>query len=207
MEVIKRSLVSQTGYSFKSKGWIGLYCKHCFHPIKFKDYIHFSLPNIKQDGFRPDTVSITPMYKFTCPKCGRTSIFHYELDVNITPMIAELNRKGFRTKYCCEGHEIGNVSTYGCNHVLGESYIYFDKNRILADIDNLSRTHPLPSPWQRDISKTYYTDKFGCETDKVKKDWGKEFLIEVPRENDTPIEERMEVLRRWVDALPELFRR
>lgn len=203
MEVIKRTLTSQTGYSFKSKGWIGLYCRHCFHPVKFKDYIHFKIPNIKQDGYRPDAVSITPVYKFKCPKCGHTSVFHYEIDVNITPMIAELNRKGFVTKYCCEGHSIDYDKALGCRHTLERSYIFFDIKK-LPDANALLEVYPLPKPWQRDISKIYWTDKWGYDTDKVRKDWSNEFIIEVPIEDDTPINDRMVLLRDWVDSLPDL---
>lgn len=49
-----------------------------------------------------------------------------EIDELFVPVIAELNRKGYKTKYCCSGHCVGNGSW--------QSYIYFEDYTILPSL-------------------------------------------------------------------------
>lgn len=52
-------------------------------------------------------------YHKICPKCGKPVT---EIDELITPTIIELNRKGYKTLYCCSGH-LSSFNSF---------YIYFD---------------------------------------------------------------------------------
>jgi len=46
-----------------------------------------------------------------------------EVDELFAPVIAELNRKGYKTKYCCSGHYT--------DFQPADSYIYFEDNILL----------------------------------------------------------------------------
>lgn len=83
------------------------------------------------------SVSMGTMSCFVCPKCkGYTSIF---IDHEMYPIIHALNKRGYATTACCQGH------------------IYFDKDKrivvltsyiLFADIFPEVYTTPFPEGWE-----------------------------------------------------------
>jgi hypothetical protein len=69
-----------------------------------------------------------------CPECEGRDLDLIVLDPNIADIISALNKKGYFTEYCCEGHGT-------C-----DPYIYF-KNLDLYDLFSLN----LPLSWYIDI--------------------------------------------------------
>ena len=77
-----------------------------------------------------------------------------DIDKNMYPLIKELNRKGYETKYCCEG-DIEETDIEGfpaAEHI--SSYISFGED-ILKDKNTMKCLTPyllnLPFPWYVDL--------------------------------------------------------
>ena len=83
-------------------------------------------------------VDILPRVDFLalCKFC-KTDVKLIEIDYNLAYSISILNRKGYRTKFCCEGHESEYVDENG--------YVLFEDNSILEYIDY------LPDSWYVDL--------------------------------------------------------
>ena len=113
-------------------------------------------PNCLEATIYEGSVSIhrKPVHvQVLCPKCGHkfsTHAFNI-IDPNIVNTIAILNRKGYKTKACCEGH----VSFYYGEKVSNDAYVYLDN---VEDV-NIIEDHPLPQPWyidKEDLAKDIF---------------------------------------------------
>ena len=122
-------------------------------------------------------VKMYTVYEIQCPECGTKYVWDSDpLDPNITPYIAELNAKGYKTMFSCEGHK--------GHH---QAYIMF----CSADIRKVLETCPLPAPWY--IDENEFFDLLSYH--KVKR-----LTI---RCDDKSLKVRMETLSKWVKSLPE----
>ena len=88
----------------KEKDYGGFFCPHCFNPMVFRLSVTMNIQNIDKDA--EYYISMTPQYNIQCTKCKELLHFDYVLDPNITPILAELNRKGYETVESCEGHRV-----------------------------------------------------------------------------------------------------
>ena len=154
---------------------IGFFCHHCFTPIirtiKKEDLIEHR--RIFDEG-----LSISIHYSVVCPKCMYSSNWEEYLDPNITPALALLNCKGYKTYCSCEGH--GNR---------GDAYILFEN-------DALSTLHidMRMNPWYIEQNANYIT--VGYPDDK------KVNAFCIRCDIKYPLQYRMSALNKWVDSLP-----
>ena len=112
-----------------------------------------------------------------CPECDTVlKVLSYDaIDAGIAKTIALLNKKGYPTKFCCEGHD-GNLADKG-------AYIYFKR---LKD-EKVLRTNPLPDSWTKDRGR------------KRKIFGHRKFIIR----SDYDIESRLEDIYKWAESLPD----
>ncbi len=89
-----------------------------------------------------------------CPECGQEfKCSNIDiLDPNITDAIAILNKRGYTTKFCCEGHGSKNIET---NDGSDDSYIYFEEK----EDEKVLKTNPLPDSWQIERNDMF-SDRF-----------------------------------------------
>ena len=154
------------GYKNIIGDYVGFYCPHCFTPIIIKTKI---VLESKED------IYIVPKFYIKCENCNNYIDFDFYIDPNITNCIAQLNKKGYITRNCCEGHN------YDIEHG-GDAYIQF-KSKI--------DTSKLIYPWYNRF-KDYYIDK-----DNIKH---KCTCIRCNINNST-LEERIDSLQKWIDLL------
>ena len=110
---------------FKS-GTIAYMCPHCYNIIYMNGKTYSSISSSNIDDFYLN-INLT----FMCPFC-ENRVVGIELDPNIAEDISILNKKGYTTKYCCEGH----ISDH---QYITSPYIYF--NNMHYDIaKNLPKT-------------------------------------------------------------------
>lgn len=65
------------------------------------------------------------------------------LDPNITKALEILNRKGYKTKFSCEGHDDDPTADDDTDELTPTAYISFtDTNQ-----KSILKDHPLPDPW------------------------------------------------------------
>lgn len=114
-----------------ASGTIAYMCPKCYNILYANGKYDF---NIKTNiDFYVDMV-----FGYNCPNC-ENNIQAIELDPNIADDISILNKKGYKTKYCCEGH----ISDH---QYISAPYIYFNNTH-----DDIAKNLP----------KTWYVDNDG----------------------------------------------
>lgn len=84
----------------KRNGKIALMCERCFN-LTYVDFYHkIELNHSIKDNVRFDY----PKLSFECKCCGHINKSAIELDPNIAEAVSILNKKGYFTTFCCEGH-------------------------------------------------------------------------------------------------------
>ena len=114
---------------------ICLMCPECYDlvgSIRQKLDIDFYTDNNGHEKFYSHTIHF--QIEGYCDNCDRYIEEFIEIDADIAPTISLLNQKGWKTLYCCAGHEDSN-----------DAYIYFKNNRYLKYIGI------LPKGWKVDI--------------------------------------------------------
>ena len=123
--------------------YMGIMCPRCL----FTDVVQTQqLPSIEKNSILSSTeirIAQDVTYSGKCPCCKRENYF-IEIDVNILYAIKEFNRKGYATKFCCEGH-LGTDKNIDEDDVVRDGYVYFDTNSILDHM------HTLPLSWYLDV--------------------------------------------------------
>lgn len=102
---------------------IGTMCPKCFKKKTFNVNVSIN-SNISRNKFE---LTLVPYY--LCPKCGEAVV---SIDNDIVDDIVRLNKLGYKTKYCCSGHE------YRADWF----YVYFKNKNIKRDMD----FHNMPLP-------------------------------------------------------------
>lgn len=189
---------------FDTNGYIGFICEHCYGPVVVKTRKHLSLvyrEEVPEDHY----FWARTVYSMNCPECDMPNEFDYELDPNMTEPISRLNRKGFHTEFCCEGHNNERYmfrDNYGfgiCKKSNAGAYISF-KNPYQARILDYI---PLPEPWKRDMTVHNYTVDHNGEKVDYTLDMTKKFIIRVA-DHHSSLPERLSTLYRWINLLPWL---
>jgi len=117
------------------KGTAGFLCKHCYEPIYVNVNYHASYNTVSPNNA---TAYIIPQFFIQCPVCNKlTKWVDLPIDPNILKAISIFNRKGYRTRMCCEGH--GLFST---------AWVTFYNNMEKA----INKIYGIPEPWQLDES-------------------------------------------------------
>ena len=120
-----------------NSGTLAYMCPHCYNIIYIngKTYSSISTSSSIIDNFYLDINLI-----FMCSFC-ENRVNGIELDPNIADDISILNKKGYKTKYCCEGH----ISDH---QYISAPYIYFNNTH-----DDIAKNLP----------KTWYVDNDGYD--------------------------------------------
>lgn len=152
-------IVYGEGIESNMNGTLALMCSNCYgltyidieYNIKIKSKLYGHNVSISRD----------PKISITCKNChwyGDAIL----LDPNIAETISILNKKGYKTKYCCEGHSGEKYQYDGKDYYVDTGYIKFEKG-ICIDPDS------LPESWylvlndmiiksKKDHSITYLND-------------------------------------------------
>lgn len=135
-------------YTSKFKnGKIYLMCCNCYMVNQYNIYqtqnMYIDDPNNEIDIYFSD-----PQYTIKrCKYCKTENPETAVLDENIAFIISKLNRLGYKTKYCCEGH-----NNYIDDYNYESGYIYFEDKSILDYL------HLLPITWYLDIELLKYNN-------------------------------------------------
>ncbi|MBZ9622990.1 hypothetical protein G9F71_008990 [Clostridium sp. FP2] len=82
----------------------------------------------------------------------------FEVDEFLAPIISTLNKKGYKTEYCCSGH-LNDIDFGGFNTPNADCYIIFKKNYSI--LDNLPSGFLVETNINRDNKaitiRKYYT--------------------------------------------------
>lgn len=88
----------------KKNGWFGVICHACGHISKVKIRSKIS---IETDAWSTPADCIEPGFIMTCPFCDCKMLINGLgdfIDINVVDVLNELNRKGYKTDFSCEGH-------------------------------------------------------------------------------------------------------
>ena len=170
---------------------LGFFCRRCFEPIILETNVD---PNTYLTHSSGDPLDYDVDIIVSCPRCGHMSLWNCYIDPNIVPYIAKLNSLGYKTLYCCEGHNHKNGSHE-------DAYIWFAYNEQRWVLKYI----PIEEPWEFDplIRKPkedhYYTlEPFNI---KIKDTSYKHFNIHVYKKSS--LKSRLQALERWINRLPE----
>ena len=152
-------------------GFLSLMCPHCFNIVTRQvDYdISSSVEAIQHVDGRSQTPDLhlffSKNYKMTkCPKCKSKYVDMIELDPNISKAISLLNKKGYFTSYCCEGH-----GRYDTGYV-----VFTNKYQVLEHLNTLPITwcldyNDIKQQKSKLIIRTEYCNKAEAMVDLL--DW------------------------------------
>lgn len=129
----------------KASGTIAFMCPKCYNVELFEGKIGCVLTPKrklkKKDIYEYLMLDMSISYKCTSCEEYAEQIF---LDPNIAIAISILNKKGFYTVFCCEGHHETTIETKDKRLSQENPYIYFKDDTILSYI---SGDFPLPKTW------------------------------------------------------------
>lgn len=177
-------------------GKIALMCPECFHMIEAD--INYT-KSIYLDDKVPDLFASNSYYG-ECPECHTSNEF-IQIDINMAQIINILNRKGYYTAYCCEGH-LEPADDCSGNIEFTCPYVYFYIWEITYDL----RAFQLPDTWfidDLDWECKVFTiyDKVGCYVKRFSEFMeNKELIKTIERIWDK--EQSLRDLYNWALSLP-----
>ena len=180
-------------------GAVGNFCPNCFMPSVFKID---NVIKVDTDGDCNVRIDDRSDIRITCGNC--CGDYHLtKLDPNITWAISELNRKGYKTSYSCEGHNRTYLElTYG-EDIIEENdscfpYITFTDTSyiIMKAFDD----NPIGDPWYYDIF--YYGEN---EISSIAIRANMSSIDDLDDINF--LKERIMSLNEWVDKLPYITKK
>lgn len=127
---------------------VKLMCPHCFrlYERNVAEVLETKITSIDKNQSNDEpTITLDPYTTYTildC-KCGKSGNV-IELDWNIADIVAELNKKGFKTDACCEGHDSERRIVYNENLSINP-YILFSDDKIIRFYNS------LPISWEIDV--------------------------------------------------------
>ena len=124
--------VNENDMTIHSWGTMALMCPKCYHIEKYKLEINGKISISRNDQNPIDVLpNLCPIYanENDCPDC-KSDYRRIEVDPNIANTISILNKKGFYTVYCCEGHD------------KDPAYIYFRHKHVME-----LYAHTIPITW------------------------------------------------------------
>ena len=164
---------------YSSGDYVGFFCPKCYSPI-IKRY------TLKEEYFYDPEFIVTRKFELTCSDCGHKFEQDWYLDPNITEVVALLNKKGYITEFCCEGHYTKDQD--GNEYLSSTPYILFSfrKDIIFDELD-------LPYPW--------FEDSRGFDN-ILAYEYGRLCIRCNLEAYDTSKQSAMDVIREWVERLP-----
>ena len=122
--------------------------KHTVEPSSIKEYLE------------DDKIYDTDKYVYVCPHCfaERTECVcdeckeYIEIDRNIYPAIRNLNRAGYRTAFCCEGHK----KEYPYGNIVFSHFYHFDH---IPDFCRYSHNGNLEFCYEGSTDEEFEADK------------------------------------------------
>ena len=134
---------------FTESGNIGIMCPCC----NYCDIIQINTTALTNMRYFKDkdtceySVGIQPsIHALECPDCGRYNLEMIQIDPSIVNIISILNRKGYYTAFCCEGHP-DEWDDEEKAYIQVNPYILFNDRTILEYIDT------LPLSWYLDYDQ------------------------------------------------------
>ena len=184
----------------KYEGYMGFFCPHCYKTFIVKSNASVDINHTNKNN--KTEIVMYPIFSINCANCGWNFRIMEWLDPNITPIIALLNKKGYITKFSCEGHV-----EYFYNEQLQEYYKSYSRGYIYFQNPvqkNVLREHPLPEPWYLDESpEIVEADPDTKEIVQITVNLRELFVIRCKPEYDyKSIKSRLEPLMKWAESLP-----
>lgn len=138
---INKIIEDDTYFYYEEKGERGCMCPKC-HEITYITVAN----NYK---CYKDSDELQPPSRMIHCKCGKTFINNsFEmLDPNIAEVISLLNKAGYTTEFCCEGHGLNEANE------VSVPYIYFIKN-----FDGELQAKDLPENWIIEETYRYFSN-------------------------------------------------
>lgn len=169
----------------KNGGMRAFMCPECYGMI-FK-YVEYedktTLGDDSKDAPRIECSTYREFFIEECPECGAKFVNLVELDFMMGNIISLLNRKGYKTLFCCEGHVKGLEDHGHYESERHQPYITFDPSIDIVD----ECMHDLPLSWSLDIRYTAV--------------WGAVSIISYfTRESDEYLYDLLD----WVESLPKI---
>jgi hypothetical protein len=187
-----------TTVEFKKKGHIALMCPICFNYTVHRINTSFKITNYYDYDHRfGDLVNSNNVYSGYCtnPDCNHYTKF-IELDINLAEIVSILNKKGYRTAYCCEGHINGE----------GISFTYI----VFEDVYFKDNDYNLPDSYTVAIQTIKETAKGKVEVSRIKDNCLAENLFGLTRnemlewlDKNYNHKKQIKDLYNWVIKLPE----
>lgn len=140
-----------TTFKCKRIGTLALMCPECYHITQHE--VNANSVVCIHGNNNPEHKHVSANTQYTideCSCCMNRNFTAIELDPNIAEAISIFNKKGYYTKYCCEGH--------GKNK--SEPYIYFEDKDVM-----IQYMHTLPLSWYVNYDALQYKDKFIIRAD------------------------------------------
>ena len=141
-EIFNQESISEYRYS----DYIGLLCPECYHYHIIEAISTQILGRIKTDTQRDPEDNIFDLIvipdqilRWTCPECKSRVYQEDHIDPNIVPIIALLNKKGFETEYCCEGHD---CQTKPGHDNIFKNEVYLEDSTDNLDEEGIQYSHP-----------------------------------------------------------------
>lgn len=162
-------------------GMMSYMCPHCYAIYDCRVSMDYCVHVEFDDMIEADNVNLfhTPSFIGVCKNCGEENKF-ITLDYGIAYQISNLNKKGYKTKFCCEGHMYDDENvTYEKDKSTADGYIYFETKDILK------YTHTLPLEWSLDLQ------------------WLKENKTMIRMNYENKIE-GLRSIEEWIYTLPEI---
>ena len=135
---------------YGSKNYAGFLCTHCYHHKIFQ-YNNICRYEKCQEDDGESIGVLLPVYNYKCPKCGEVTEQTFIIDPNILPILALLNKKGYITKFSCEGHDELTIHDLDCTSdgiyrdSYSHAYVMFKDPSLRVIVDKI----PLLGDWYR----------------------------------------------------------
>ena len=132
--ICTKDSVHQELYEVEKRMKEYIMCKNCFHmePIKIRVNNKIRLDRRNE---RVEVSNKTYCY-YECPECGNHAV-GIELDFHIAPIIQVLNKKGYYTLFCCEGHSIYDGGYIYFEDDFAMRYIVYLPDSCFVDLGDL----------------------------------------------------------------------
>lgn len=144
----------------KMHGDLALMCPACYDITHIHDFYYENIIRSEYCGTKIAILDQLPIL-VDCDKCGYNELA-IALDPNIAETISILNKKGYITKECCEGHDENLF--YSCTNVDSKPYVLFHYGISINDV---------PKFWKLKITKDGF---FKLVVKKSKRHYKNEYL-------------------------------
>lgn len=144
----------------KMHGDLALMCPACYDITHIHDFYYENIIRSEYCGTKIAILDQLPI-RVDCDKCDYNG-FAIALDPNIAETISILNKKGYITKECCEGHDENLF--YSCTNVDSKPYVLFHYGISINDV---------PKFWKLKITKDGF---FKLVVKKSKRHYKNEYL-------------------------------